>query len=522
MPRHCITRSLDQQFLLPVDMSEWLPEDDLSKIVLDLVDHKFDLSHFYGKYREDGLGAAFYDPKIMVGLILYSYCQGVRSSRQIERFCYRDVAYRIVARNQQPDHTTISRFCKSFTSELETLFFQFLKILQENGMMNVGVMALDGTKMKANAAMRANRVITPMEIEIKQIFEDSRRIDDAEDKIYGNNGNADRVPENLKTHKRRQELFKAAKNKMNEESTRENQKYNELMKQREEEENENIDGKKLRGRKPKPPVPDSQRTTKINTTDPDSRIMKSYHNDYFQGFNAQVVVSQNQYIIAADVMNDENDSNLLVPMLKQLQDQDCYPVSDSVLLTDAGYWGYSNYLEVCDSFPDLLCATRKERKLAKINTSSRFLLDLKDICRNTGTPFHNRTILASIAAEFYHTFILNGDSPTPQAIARGIMEARFTSETAKTLYSKRKTIVEPVFGWTKENRNFKKFQRRGLGICKGEWKLICLTQNILKFSVDMKARTLSLALTVIEPVIDLLGVFHQFLILQSVPRRILI
>ena len=117
---------------------------------------------------------------------------------------------------------------------------------------------------------------------------------------------------------------------MNEESARENQDYDERMKQREEEENDNNDGKKLRGRKPKPPLPDSKRTTKINTTDPDSRIMKSYHNDYFQGFNAQVVVSQNQYIIAADVMNDENDSNLLIPMVKQLEEQDCYPVSDSV------------------------------------------------------------------------------------------------------------------------------------------------------------------------------------------------
>ena len=143
------------------------------------------------------------------------------------------------------------------------------------------------------------------------------------------------------------------------------------------------------------------------------------------------------------------------------------------------------------------------------------------ICSNVGTPFSNRTILASIATEFYHTFIANGIFPTPQSVAHGIMDARFTSESAKTLYSKRKTIVEPFFGWTKENRNFKKFQRRGLGICKGEWKLICLTQNILKFSADMRARTLSLTLTAIAPVIDLLGVFRQFLILLSVPRRIL-
>lgn len=285
MAQHYITHPSDQVFLLPIDMNEWIPEDDLSNIVLDLVDHKFDLSRFYGKHREGGLGAVFFDPKIKVGLIQYSYCQGVRSSRQIERNCYRDVAYWIVERNHQPDHTTISRICKSFTSELEILFFQFLKILHKNGMVNVGVIALDGTKMKANAAMRRNRTITQMEIQIKQMFEDSRRI--------------------------------------------------------EEEENGNSNGKKLRGRKPKPPVPDSQRATKINTTDPDSRIMKSYHNDYFQGFNAQIVVSQNQYIIAADVMNDENDSNLLIPMVKHLEELECYPVSDSVLLTNAGYRGYS-------------------------------------------------------------------------------------------------------------------------------------------------------------------------------------
>ena len=174
--------------------------------------------------------------------------------------------------------------------------------------------------------------------------------------------------------------------------------------------------------------------------------MKSYHNDYFQGFNAQIVVSQNQYIIAADVMNDENDSNLLIPMVKQLEEQDCYPVSDSVLLTDAGYWGYSNYLALYNSPLELLCATRKERKLSRIDGSSRFLLDVKDICRNVGTYFPNRAILASIATEFYHTFIANGIFPTPQSVAHGIMEARFTSESAKTLYSKRKTIIEPFFG----------------------------------------------------------------------------
>ena len=520
MPQHYITRPSDQQFLLPVDMSEWLPEDDLSKIILDLVDHKFDLSQFYGKYREDGLGAAFFDPKIMVGLVLYSYCQGVRSSRQIERNSYRDVAYRIVARNHQPDHTTISRFCKSFSSELEALFLQFLKMVQENGMVNVGVIALDGTKMKANAAMRRNRNITQLEIEIKQMFEDSRRIDEEEDKIYGEKGYGDVVPEALKTHKRRRELFEAAKKKMNEESARENQDYDERMKQREEEENERSDGKKRRGRKPKPPVPDSQRTTKINTTDPESRIMKSYHNDFFQGYNAQIVVSQNQYIIAADVMNDENDSNLLIPMVNHLEEQDDISVSGSVLLTDAGYWGYSNYLAISDSPLDLLCATRKERKLSKIDGSFRFLLDLKDICRNVGTPCTNRVILASIAAEFYHTSVSNGDFPTPQAIARGIMEARFSSENAKTLYAKRKTIIEPVFGWTKENRNFKKFQRRGLGICKCEWKLICLTQNILKFSADMRARTQSLVLTVIEPVIELLGAFQHFMFFPVIAKKI--
>jgi hypothetical protein len=384
------------------------------------------------------------------------------------------------------------------------------------------VIALDGTKMKANAAMRRNRIITQTEIEIKQMFEDSRRIDEEEDKIYGDKGNADIVPETLKTHKRRQELFEAAKKKMNEESAREKLDYDELMKQREDAENENCDGKKLRGRKPKPPVPDSQRTTKINTTDPDSRIMKSYHNDFFQGYNAQVVVSENQYIIAADVMNDENDSNLLIPMVNQLEELDFYPVSDSILLTDAGYWGYSNYLAVCDGPLDLLCATRKERKMSKIDQSSRFLLDLKDICRNPGTLFPNRTILASVAAEFYQTIISNGDFPTPPAISRWIMEARFTSKTAKKHYAKRKIIVEPLFGWTKENRNFKKFQRRGLGICKSEWKLICLTQNILKFSADMRARTLSLVLMAIEPVIDLLEAFHQFLIFQSLQRRFLI
>ena len=165
MMYHTKGRDLEQQYLLPVNIKEWLPEDDFSHIIIDIVS-VLDLSEVYSAHREDGQGAAFYQPEIMTGIALYSYVRGARSSREIERLCKYDVGYRIVSRNSYPDHTTISRFFQKYGSTLGSLFVQILRLMNEAGIVSNKVLALDGTKIKANASLSANMTYEKLEAAI--------------------------------------------------------------------------------------------------------------------------------------------------------------------------------------------------------------------------------------------------------------------------------------------------------------------------------------------------------------------
>jgi transposase len=167
-------------FLLPPDMSEWLPKGHLAYFVIEVVD-VLDLSAFMAKFREDGAGATAYHPKVLLGVLLYAYCHGLRSSRQIERHCQEDVAYRVIAANQQPDHTTISRFVTRNMQALSDLFVQALKLCASAGLIKLGTVALDGTKIKANAALDSNRTHSSLKKEIDQILAEACEEDRRED-----------------------------------------------------------------------------------------------------------------------------------------------------------------------------------------------------------------------------------------------------------------------------------------------------------------------------------------------------
>src|SRR5262245_38413873 len=187
----------DQLFLMPPALQDWLPPDDLAYFLLDAVD-QFDLTPFYAAYRADGVGQAAFQPQMMVALLLYAYCLGVRSSRQIERLCERDVAFRVVAGNLCPDHATIARFRQRHTEALKGLFTDILRLCKEAGLVKVGIVALDGTKLAADAALEANRTYETIRSEVETMLHDAESTDVEEDRLYGPGHRGDELPEALR------------------------------------------------------------------------------------------------------------------------------------------------------------------------------------------------------------------------------------------------------------------------------------------------------------------------------------
>ena len=186
----------EQGYLMPPSLQEWLPEGDLSWFILDVVG-QLDLKEFYAAYREDGWGAAAYDPGMMVGVLLFAYCQGVRSSRRIAWALERDVGFRVVAANQQPDFRTICRFRAEREEALERLFVQVLRLCREAGLVKLGVVALDGTKVAADAALAANRSYATIEEEVRRMLKEAQRVDAEEDLLFGPDGRGGELPQEL-------------------------------------------------------------------------------------------------------------------------------------------------------------------------------------------------------------------------------------------------------------------------------------------------------------------------------------
>ncbi len=287
----------EQSFLMPPSLREWLAEGDLAWFILDAVD-QMDLGEFYAAYRSDGWGAAAYDPAMMVGVLLYAYCQGVRSSRRISRALERDVGFRVVAANQQPDFRTICRFRADREEALEHLFVQVLRLCREAGLVKLGVVALDGAKVAANAALDANRSYQAIEEEVRRMLEEAKKVDAEEDVLFGPERRGDELPEGLGWRVERLKRLQEAKARLEGEAEEAAKAVQEHLSQRQAE--EVASGKKKRGRKPTVVEPTPTEDAKANTTDPDSRIMKA-RQGYVQGYNVQAIVSRDQVIVAVGV-----------------------------------------------------------------------------------------------------------------------------------------------------------------------------------------------------------------------------
>jgi transposase len=442
----------DQAYLLPPSLKDWLPEGHLAWFVLDAVE-QIDLSEFYKKYRTDGVGNSAYHPSMMVALLMYSYCTGERSSRKIETRCQTDVAYKVVTANQYPDHTTISRFRKDNQSHLKKLFLEILRLSAEAGLVKLGKVSLDGTKIKANASLSANRKLKHLKQEIDKMLSEAEAKDAEEDKAYGVDKRGDEMPDDLQDRKSRINRLKACKARLEKEKAEaEEQQQDKIDKRKAKEQST---GKKPRGRKPKLPEEAGNKDAKANVTDPDSRIMKT-RKGYVQGLNGQAVVTEQQIIVTEDVTQEENDKQQLHPMLEQTEEnRQSIGIEEEigVALADAGYCSEENFTKTPAGGVELLVAVQKDYKQRKAMAEQ---------------PLPEEPIP-------------DGLSPTE------LMERKLLTERGRKLYKIRGETVEPVFGQIKEVLGFDRFMRRGFAACRSEWSLICAVHNLLKLWRSGKA-----------------------------------
>jgi len=436
----------NQQWLLPPSVQDWLPENDLVYFILDTV-NELDISAITQKYEQEKRGFPPYQPRMMVALLLYAYCRGIFSSRKIMQACQERLTFRVITGDDIPDFRTISDFRKLHLKELQLLFVQVLQLCQEAGLVKLGHIALDGTKVKANAsrhkAMSYGRMLkeeSRLKEGIKQLLEKAEAIDQQEDDEYGPDRRGDELPEELARRQSRLKRIREAKRVLEAKARAAAQ---EAQKQQEEENSKDNGGPKCgRKRKAISEVPADNK--QYNFTDPESSIMKANNRGWDQCGNAQAAVdSKDQVIVACDVTNESNDKQQFEPMLEQAQENVGKDKRIKAASADSGYYSESNVECGQDKGIDVYIATGKIKHNAPVAKVHR------------GRIPKNLTVKEKMAR-------------------------KLRTKKGRETYTKRKSIVEPVFGQIKRARGFIQFSLRGLEKMRGEWAIVCLTHNLLK------------------------------------------
>ena len=448
----------DQELLLPPSLREWLPEDHLAWFVIDAVG-QFDLAAFYAAYRADGHGRAAHDPAMMVALLLYAYAIGERSSRRIERRCLEDVATRVICANRAPDHTTIARFRQRHETALADLFSDVLVLCAEAGLVEVAVLAVDGTKVHANASERAT---CDYEQIAREILAEADAVDREEDERFGER-RGDELPEELATGAGRAKWLAEAKRRLEERRAQEAKPIPASRQQRLRESKRRLDedlatecrangayeayrarGLMRNGRRlgahspPKPYTPPATPPGKVNTTDPDSRNVKTPRG-WVQGYNAQPATNEQQIVIAAELTNSSADFGQIEPMVHAARRElRAAGVADvpAVVVADAGYWHQVQIQALASAGIQVLIPPDANKR--------------------------------------------KGPRPGWTGGLYAFMRRVLATPTGAGLYRKRTAMIEPVFADTKFNRKIDRFQRRGRAACRSEWRLITATHNLLK------------------------------------------
>lgn len=431
----------DQLLLLPPDLRSWLPENHLAWFVSDMVDG-LDLSGIEGHYDHLKGGKPGFHPSMMVKVLIYAYCVGVPSSRQIEKKTYEDVAFRVLAAGYHPDHSAIAKFRKRHLRELSELFIAVLLLADEMGLVKLGHVALDGTKLKANASKhksmsygRMDRRIWELKAEVDELMKKAASTDKVEDKKYGKANRGDELPRELQFREDRIAKIQSAK------AALEERKRQEVSQPGSVDEDDGPPTADTGGKSAPTLVPHAKE--QINFTDPESRIMKDNATNAFeQAYNAQLAVDcATQIIVSADVTQQANDKQQLVPLMEQIE-ANTGQVPDRAL-ADSGYFSAEN-VQSCDN-----------------NYIEPF------ICRDRIK--HSDTLLAAPKGRI------------PKALSSvERMCRKLQTKAGRKTYSKRKESVEAVIGQIKHVRGFRQFLLRGLDMVKAEWRLICLGHNVLK------------------------------------------
>ena len=457
MAQNFIACDREQELLLPPSLREWLPQDHFAWFVLDAVD-AMDLTVFLAAYRDDGWGRAAHDPAMMVALLLYAYAIGERSSRRIEQRCLEDVAVRVITANHAPDHTTIARFRQRHEAALGELFGEVLTLCAEAGVVQVGVIAIDGTKVHANASQHATRDYAQI---AREILEEADRIDAEEDEQFGER-RGDELPPELATAQGRRGWLREAKRRLDDQRAEEARpipasrpgRLKESKRRLEQELDVECranaayeayrargrmkDGRRF-GRPPDPYQPPATPEGKINVTDPDSRNVKTSRG-WVQGYNAQAVCTERQIVIAAEVTVDSPDFGHLEPMIAATEIELAAAgvhAPPEVVLADAGYWHQAQ---------------------------------MENITGGRGTV----VLIPPDAGK------RKGPRPGWDGGFYAFMRRVLASDQGAELYAKRQGMIEPIFAQMKFNRRCDRFQRRGRSAARSEWRLITATHNLLK------------------------------------------
>jgi transposase len=413
----------EQDLLLPPNLREWLPEDHLAYFVSDLID-QLDLSAITAVYEDEERGYPPYHPLMLTKVLVYAYCVGVFSSRKIQRRLKEDVAVRVLAAGNEPDFRTIADFRKTHLTALRGFFEQVLRLAREMGAPRVGRVALDGSKIKANASKhkamsygRMREKQRQLREEVHALLAQAEAADAAEDVEYGPDRRGDEWPAELQRRESRLQRIREAKRALEARAKADAAAV----------------GQPAASARPDPKA-------QYNFTDPESRIMKG-PDGFVQAYNAQVAVDELQLIVGHAVTQETNDKKQLMPMITTIEQQSGdRPVQ---VLADAGYCSDESLTAIADTSIDAYVATRKQKHGERPGPCPR------------------------------------GPLPKTATIVER-MSRKLHTKAGAAVYAARKGIVEPVIGQIKHARGFRQFLLRGFEKVQGEWSLVCTTHNILK------------------------------------------
>jgi transposase len=439
-----IPTNRDQQYLFPPSIQDWLPEEHLARFVVDIVS-QLNLHPLSGTYAGKGFKA--YHPEILLSLLFYGYATGVFSSRKIEKATYDSVAFRFISANTHPDHDTIATFRRRFLAQLKPLFVQILMLAREMGLLKIGKVSLDGTKVKANASKHhalsweyACKLEKQLQAEVEKLIHlaeqaDSEKIPEGMD-----------IPKELCRRQNRLKIIAEAKIKIEERAaeryTREQKEHEEKLAARQQ--RAEATGKKPRGAEPKPPEPGPKKKDQVNLTDEESRIMPSSDKGFVQAYNAQAAVEVDTMIIVeSHISQAPNDKQEMVSSLASL---DALPEKlgkVGTMLADAGYYSKDNMASCEKSDIDAFIPPNREK--------------------------HNQPLTARFS----------DPEPLPEnADPIDKMRHKLKTVEGRQTYAQRKSTIEPVFGIIKHVLGFRQFFLRGLEAVTGEWTLVSIAWNI--------------------------------------------